>query len=131
MWNPYTLYFDRPELSYITFEKRDLYASIAAITNFVLLIILTILMILRYKKSKRLLIISPLFSGLTMFLLFHVQTYYPDAQTEYTTDGYQYKEQSWYLHNDSTFKRFKSYQPLSKYSDDRAIIWHLDSLSKH
>jgi hypothetical protein len=130
LWNPYTLFFDRPEFSTIRFNTRETYAGLAATANFLCLLMLTILMILKFKKKKRLLLISPLFSGLTMFLLFHLPTYYPDSETQYTREGYQYIEQRWYLDNNNVFKRFKSDRPLSTYSDDRTIIWHLDSLSK-
>ena len=130
MWNPYTLFFDRPEFSTIRFNIRDAYAELAAVANSLFLILLTILTFLKFKRQKSLLLISPLFSGLTLYLLLHLQTYYPDSETQYIKEGYQYIEQRWYLDNKNVFKRFKSDRPLTTYTNDRTIIWHLDSLSK-
>jgi hypothetical protein len=131
LWNPYTLYFDRPEFSKTPFETRELYAVVTAIANFVILLGLTVVMAFKYWKAKRYFIPAPIFSLLTLFLLLKVQTFYPDAETEYTKDGYQYMEQRWYLNNESIFKKFKSDRPLSVYSGNhRAIIWQLDSMSE-
>jgi hypothetical protein len=131
LWNPYTLYFDRPEFSTTPFATRDFYAGATAITNFVILLGLTIVMVIKYWKVKRFFIVTPLFSLLTLFLLLQVQTFYPDAETEYTKDGYQYLEQRWYLKSENTFKKFRSDKPLSIYSGNhRAIIWQLDSISE-
>jgi cellulose synthase/poly-beta-1,6-N-acetylglucosamine synthase-like glycosyltransferase len=130
MWNPYTLFFKRPELSNINFETRDYYSSIIALVNFILLFGLTIVTIIKFWKTKRIFWITPLFSGATLFLLLHVQKYYPDADSRYTKNGYIYLEQSWYMNGRNTFKRFKSEQPSHKYSNDQTIIWHLDSISE-
>lgn len=130
IWDPYSLYFDRPEFSKINFNSRDNYAASVAGINFLLLLTLTVLMIRKIKKTDQLLIVSPLFSGLTLFLLLHIQSYYPDSETEYTKHGYRYLEQRWYLHNKNVFKRFKSGKPLNAYSDHKTIVWQLDSSSK-
>ena len=51
MWNPYTLFFDRPEFSTILFNIRNAYAVLAAIVNFLFLLILTLLMLLKFKRK--------------------------------------------------------------------------------
>jgi hypothetical protein len=128
MWNPYSLYFDRPELSHMRYEIRENYSVIVAVVNFVILFLLTVIMIIKLWKQKRLFIWAPLFSLLTLLLILHVQTYFPDSIREYTKDGYQYLEQAWYLKGNNTFKRFKSDTLLNVYSDHREIIWRLDTM---
>ena len=130
--NPYTLFFERPEFSETSFEKRDFYAVAYAITNFIILFGLTIVMVIKYWKVKRIFILTPLFSLLTLLLLLQVQTFYPDSESEFTKDGYIYLEQKWNNKSKTIFKKFRSVKPLSKYSKNRrAIIWQLDSISRN
>lgn len=130
LWNPYTLYFDRPEFSDTHFEKRQNYAAIATFINLAILVGMTILMIVRYLKFKRIFVLAPMFSVLTLMLVLHVQTFFPDAESEYTKEGYRYLEQSWYLRGRSSYKRFKSDKPFDFYKDHRTVVWRLDSSAK-
>jgi hypothetical protein len=130
MWNPYSLYFDRPEFSHTPYTRRESYAGLTALFNFLFLLILTILMIRSFNRKRRFFILAPLFSGLTLFLLLYVQAYYPDSVSQYTKDGFQFMEQTWYLDNNHLYKRFKSDRPVMTYSDSREIVWQLDSISK-
>ena len=106
-----------------------MYASIATNLNFLILLGLTILMIIKFWKYKQIFWITPIFGGLTLGLILHIQNYYPDANSSYTKNGYHYLEQSWYLDGEDVFKRFKSDKPINTYSDERTIVWHLDSIS--
>ena len=127
LWNPYTLYFDRPEFSRIDFQTREKYAAIATCLNLAILAGMTILMIVRYGKRRRIFVPTPMFSVLTLFLVLHVQTFFPDAESEYTKGGYRYLEQSWYLRGKPIYKRFRSERPFDFYKDHRTVVWRLDS----
>lgn len=130
LWNPYSLYFDRPEFSHTPFELRERYAAIAILINLFLLIGTMVWMFIRYLKAQRFVILAPACSVVTLILMLFVQSYFPDGQAEYTKDGYRYLEQSWYLDQKPTFKRFKSAKPDSIYKDYRTVIWILDSVSE-
>jgi hypothetical protein len=130
LWNPYTLYFDRPEFSRTHFETREKYAAIATYLNLAILAGMTIVMIVKYGKSRRIFVLTPIFSILTLILVLRVQIFFPDAESEYTKDGYRYLEQSWYLRGRSSYKRFRSDKPFDFYKDHRTVVWRLDSSAK-
>lgn len=132
IWSPYNLYFERPEFSKTPFETRDLLSKAATITNFVILFGLTVVMIIKYWKTKKYFLPTLLFSLLTLVIMLQLDTYYPDAEKEYTKNGYQYLEQEWYSDNESIFKRFKSDKPLKAYNGNyKAVIWQLESISEN
>ena len=130
MWNPYRLYFDRPELSSIPYDKRELFAGLTALTNFLILLGMTFFSVFKFWKQKKFVVWAPIIAVATLLLLLRMNDFYPDSQSEYTKDGFQYLEQHWYLDNENTFKRFKSEKPLNKYSDHRTIVWQLDSIQR-
>lgn len=130
MWNPYSLYFDRPEFSSTPYDRRELFAGLTALFNFLILLGLTVFSIIKYWKEKKFVIWTPFVGVATLLILLHLNEFYPDSISQYTKDGFQYLEQGWYLDNENTFKRFKSEKPLKNYSDHRQIIWRLDSISK-
>ena len=55
LWNPYILYFDRPEFSKTSFEARDLYAEVTTYTNLIILLGLAVVMVIKYYKEKKVL----------------------------------------------------------------------------
>lgn len=130
LWNPYSLYFDRPELSQTPFELRERYAALAIAINIALLIGTTAWMVIRYWKAQRFVIWAPVCSVLTLILVLYVQRDLPNGQSEYTKDGYRYLEQSWYSDQEPIIKRYRSAQPDSFYKDYRNIVWILDSTSE-
>ncbi len=129
MWNPYALYFNRPEFSSTPYDKRELFTGSITLINFLILIGLTIFSIIKYWKQRKFVIWTPFIGLITLFILLKMNKYYPDSQYQYTKNGYQYLEQRWYLEGENTFKRFKSEKPLSNYPNHKSIIWTLDSLS--
>lgn len=130
LWNPYSLYFDRPEFSQTPFELRERYAAIAILINIVLLIGTMTWMFIRYRRTERFVILAPACSVVTLISVLYVQRYLPNGQAEYTKDGYRFLEQSWYLDQKPKFKRFKSAEPDSFYKDRRTVVWILDSVSE-
>ncbi len=130
LWNPYNLYFDRPELSSTPYETREIYAKSATITNLIILLGLTVIMVFKYWKTKKFFLPAPLFSLFTFLILLQVQSFYPDSQTSYTKDEYRYLEQSWHLKGNNIFKKFKSDKPENAYPEHRAIIWKLESINE-
>lgn len=130
MWNPYSLYFDRPEFSETHFETRDNLALIAVIVNFTLLWGTVIWALFDWKRRNRLSVVALIFSGLTFWILMEVQDYYPDAESEWTENGYKIKIQKWYLDGDKSYKRWKSQDSHMNYENHREVVWELDSISK-
>ena len=130
MWNPYSLYFNRPEFSETNFETRDNLALTTAIMNFILIWGSVIWAVLDWKRKKIFNILAPILSGLTFWILMEVQDYYPDAHSEWTENGYQIKTQKWYLDGDKIYKRWKSRDSLKTYDNHREIIWELNSIKK-
>lgn len=129
MWNPYSLYFDRPELSSTPYDRRELFAQLAALFNFLLLFALTVFSVIKFWNQRKFVIWTPIMGVATFVLLLQMNEFYPDSHSEYTKDEFQYLEQRWYLDNENIFKRFKSEKPLNHYSDPKHIIWQLDSIN--
>lgn len=130
MWNPYSLYFNRPEFSEIPYKRRELLAEIAAVVNLIILIWLGVISIIQFWRHRKFVVWTPLVLVATLLILSRINKLYPDSESEYTKDGYRFLEQGWYMGNERTFKRFKSEKPYESYSDDRAIIWKLDSIHR-
>ena len=129
MWNPYTLYFYRPEFSSTAYQRRELLAGLSAIFSFLLLLVMTIFSVIKFRKQKKFVIWTPLIGVVILLILLRMNKFYPDSNSEYTKDGFQYLEQRWYLDNENIFKRFKSEKPLKEYSYHKTIIWKLDSIN--
>jgi len=130
MWNPYSLYFDRPEFSETHFTTRDNYALIVTIANFILLWGTLIWAIIVWYKKSKFSFIAPIISVLTFWLIMEVQDYYANMNSTWTENGYQYKVQKWYLDGDNIYKRWKSQDSLKSYDNHREIVWELDSMKK-
>ena len=130
MWNPYSLYFDRPEFSETHLTTRDNYALIATIANFILLWGTLIWAIIVWYKKSKFSFIATIMSVLTFWLIMKVQDYHANMNSEYTENGYQYKVQKWYLDGDNVYKRWKSQDSLKTYNNPREIVWELDSMKK-
>ena len=130
MWNPYTLYFDRPEFSSTPYERRESFAELAALFNFLILLGLTVFSVVRFWKKKKFVLLTPVVGVVTLIFLLQMNKYYPDSNSEYTKYGYRFLEQRWHHKGDNNFKRFKSEKRFEQYSDNKQIIWQLDSVSK-
>ena len=130
IWNPYSLYFNRPEFSATPSDRRELFSGLAAFTNFILLVGLTVFSIIKFWRKRKFIIWTPLAGILTLLILMRMMTLFPDSHFEYTKDGYRYLEQKWHKDNEVVFKRFKSEKPINSYSNHRTIVWELDSISK-
>lgn len=128
LWNPYSLYFDRPEFSETDFPTRFANAFLASWGNIILLSGATVWMIVHYFRKKKLLFIAPVVSALTIFMMRHAQTYYPDSLSEFTgDDGYGYRIEEWYLEGKNIYKRWKSKKLANHYKYRENIVWKLDS----
>lgn len=128
MWNPFSLYFNRPEFSEIHFETRDKLVLVISLLNFIVLWGATILMLAYWKKKNWLKFFAPIVSLMTFWLFMEIQDFYPDANSEWTENGHQIKVQKWYLDGENVYKRWKSQDSLKAYSNHYSIIWKLDSI---
>jgi len=130
MWNPYELYFNRPEFSETHYKTRDKLAFTISIIHFILLWAALIWTFTSWRVKNTINIIALIFSGFTFWMLMEVQEYYPDSNHEWTENGYRYKTQKWYLDGNRVYKKWKSRDSLENYNNHREIIWEFDSLSK-
>jgi len=130
LWNPYTIYFNRPELSHIPYHTRDIIANFITIVHLLGLVAMTIWMLVRLIKMKRFLWIFPAISAISMLAVYFINDDYPSSQYRYIENNHMYYVQIWWLDGKNTYKRFKSEQPYSKEDYSDSIVWDLDSLSK-
>jgi len=130
LWlNLYSLYFKRPEMSYLPLKTRNLYISIASIGNFVIILGLLGISVYKFWKSKSFFIWTPLAVFSSFILLMTMSQYYPDNQKQYLQGEYLYWDQSWTREGNESFKRFRSEKPVSNYTDLKDIVWILDGAS--
>ena len=130
LWmNLYSLYFKRPEMSYLPLKTRNLYISIASIGNFVIILGLLGISVYKFWKKKAFFIWTPIVVFASFILLMSMSQYYPDSQSQYLKGEYLYWDQTWYREGNESFKRFRSEKPISNYGDLKAIVWELDSAS--
>jgi len=123
MWNSYSLYFDRPEFSFISYETRQTFISTSIILNFIILWGSLILTIIKFRRKKVFSLIAPLASGLTILAMYHVKSYYPDSNSEWTKNGYQIKKQHWFNGDEKFTKIWRSKDSLEKYDSHNDIVW--------
>lgn len=127
LYNPYSLYFYRPELSEIPFKKREFYVTILTLTHLLILIGLNIFSIIRLLKRRQFVIITPLFCIITIYIHICLNNLYPNSKIEYTNDGFRYLEHRWTSGNKKTYKIFKSKEPFESYQNENEIVWQLES----
>jgi|GEM_PF-6978228 hypothetical protein len=127
--NLYSLYFKRPEMSYLPLKTRNLYINIVSIGNFVIMLGLMGISVFKFWKTKSFFIWTPIVVFTSFILLMSMSQYYPDSQSQYLKGEYLYWDQTWYREGNESFKRFRSEKPVSNYGDLKAIVWELDSTS--
>ena len=127
--NLYSLYFKRPEMSYLPLNTRNLYINIASIGNLVIIVGLLGISVYKFWKKKAFFIWTPLVVLSSFILLMSMSQYYPDSQSQYLKEGYLYWDQTWAREGNESFKRFKSQKSISEYTDLKNIVWELDSTS--
>ena len=126
-WNPFALYFDKPEFSNTHFEIRERNAYFVTVINIILLWVGTIWTIRNYIKKGKFSFIAPVISIATICILIALNQFYPDSLQEYTKEGYQILEERFSTTKGKVFKRWISKDSLKNIKNYKEIVWVLDS----
>ena len=130
LWmNLYSLYFKRPEMSYLPLKDRNLYIRIVSIGNIVIVLGLVGISVYKFWKKKAFFIWTPIVVFASFILLMSMSQYYPDDQKQYLAGEYLFWDQTWAREGNESFKRFRSEKPINNYTDLKDIVWKLDSAS--
>jgi hypothetical protein len=125
LWGMSFIDLERPGFSSINVETRD---TLNSILRFILIvgIWLPILLVVWKRKWKIKALTIPAVISLILFvIMYKSQEVYPDEESQFTKNGYQYRNEKWNEKNQLKIVHWKSRDSFKNYISDRHIEWIL------
>jgi len=122
-WNPYELLFNSPKFSNIFYETRDLLSTLCGTLNVSILWLSLAWFIYKFIKMGKLNFLAPVVTVITFIIYSNLDNLAPNVYNEYTEEGHQILEQTWYNRNDTVFKKWRSLDSLKNVPNHRERVW--------
>jgi glucan phosphoethanolaminetransferase (alkaline phosphatase superfamily) len=125
LWGMSFIDLERPKFSSINVETRD---TLNSFLRFILIvgIWLPILLVVWKRKWKiKALTIPALMSLILFVIMYKSQEVYPDEESQFSKNGYQYRNEKWNEKNQLKIVHWKSRDSFKNYISDRHIEWIL------
>jgi hypothetical protein len=130
LFNAYHGYLDSPQFSKIDPGTIRLWSDVLLIVNLILIWGTSIWMIFLFWKRGRFVFYAPIVTAVTIIVLVFMMRATPDSVSEYTRQGYKYREEIWWLGGKvDKYRKWKSLKPVTDVNIGEKVVWELDSIS--